>query len=615
MKKRRTRRELFLEKMDGLIPWKAHLMRMNDNANLHEIHQLLDRAQRDLAVLLEIRGTTTSLRMLELPDSFRRRDLASKLVSAGTWPTHAPAFEAIEQWVHVHWNAERPTRPPAGTVLIDKHPAPQQESRLDDATASRKLVVAAALHGTEAAATHAADFASHGMAEVCSIQLLRGPAVHKSQSLDAYCSLLPYREALRRANSSFHDGFAPQPLPERLDGICALEYTRFVRPAPNPTFDDEWFGSPLIQDGPETLALIIGLVWGTGLRPVRSWHATPADVEAVLPFHLLSGGGGSTHPVDLPPQGFPHLSKRRPLPTEELSDLVDNLHKLPTQSRRRLEIALRRMRNASEKLDDEDRVIDLCIALEALFMEDCEWNNQRKIIARRGSWHFADSVQERQTVRDALKEFYELRSRIVHGNPGVPQTPDESRHRSTLIADVLDIARASLKTMITAGRPQDWTPSTDHRSIRHGPPRGESQILSVKSDSLSWTVQEQKEIDRALESVWRPTVDRAPTLPPGTPCTIHHGIRAENIQGYRRQGKHVVVRHPALLYMAHPKWPKAASDPLDERTAFYCEKDVERHMLWWQEAASEKRLDQFEIPCDSSAFHPKYRDRWPQPLH
>ena len=80
-------------------------------------------------------------------------------------------------------------------------------------------------------------------------------------------------------------------------------------------------------------------------------------------------------------------------------------------------------------------MIDLCIALEAFFMEEGEWNGQRKIIARRGSWHFADSVQERQRIRDALKEFDELRSRIVHGNPVTPQTPDEARHRSILILE------------------------------------------------------------------------------------------------------------------------------------------------------------------------------------
>ena len=53
-------------------------------------------------------------------------------------------------------------------------------------------------------------------------------------------------------------------------------------------------------------------------------------------------------------------------------------------------MALRRLRNASEQLDEEDRVIDLCIALEALFMDDGELKKQFKLIARRGSWHFAD---------------------------------------------------------------------------------------------------------------------------------------------------------------------------------------------------------------------------------
>ncbi len=590
-------------------------MLMSESTDLNEIHQLLGRAQRDIAVRLQMRNTTTSLPMLALPDSFRRRHLASNLIRRGEWPVHAPALQAIQQWVAAHWNADRPTPPPAGTVLTDKSLAPQCGPRLDDATASRKLVVAAALYGAETAAKHAVDFACHGMAQVRSIHLLRGPPLSTPKPLDAFCSLLPYREAVRRAESSFHDHVF-RALPDGLNGICALECTRFARPAINPAYDNEWFGSRLFQDGPETLALVIGLVWGTGLRLTQSWHATPVAVEAVLPVDLHSiGGGGRAHPVDLPPQGFPQPSKRRPLPTGELSELVDNLCGLPSQSRRRLDVALRRLRNASEKLDEEDLAIDLCIALEALFMEQGEWNNQRKIIARRGSWHFADSVQERQRVRDTLKEFYVLRSLIVHGNPAASQAPTETRHRRALIDDVLDLARASLKAMIATGRPRDWTQSNNHRSIRHNPPRDESQILSVKSDSLSWTVQEQQEIDLALESVWRPTIDRAPTQPPDATCTIHQGIRAETIEQYRREGRHVVIRHPAVLYMAHPKWPKAASDPLDEHAQFYCESDVKRHMLRWREAASQKRLDQFEIPSDASFFHPKNRDRWPRPLH
>ena len=536
-----------------------------------------------------------------------------RLVRDGEWSTTAPSLQATQQWIAVHWNAGRPTRWPPGTVLTDNHFAPQCEPRLDDGTASRKLVVAAAAYGAEAAAKHAIEFARYGMVETRSIHLLKGPPVSKPKRLDDHCSLLPYRQALRRANSFFLPGTFRAP-PEDADRVGALECTRYARATRRPAFGNEWFGSPLMQRGAETLALVLGLVWGTGLRVIQSWHATPVAVEAVLPFWLLSGGGGVTHPVELLRQGFAGLSKQRPLPVREVWELMGKLQGLSSRSRRRLEIALRRLRNASEKLDEEDRVIDLCIALEALFMETAEWRNQRKIIARRGSWHFADSVRERQSIRAALKEFYELRSEIVHGNPATPQTPGEEGHRGMLISKILDVARASLKTMIAEGRPRDWSQSEDHKSLRHDPPRHDSRIPSVKSDSLSWTVEEQSEIDHSLESAWRPSVDQAPTLPPGTKCTIHHGIRQETVERHRRQGKYCVVRHPAVLYMAHPKWPSAESDPVDERTAFYCERDVVRHMQRWAEAASKKGVDQFEIPCDASSFHPKHRRQWPQPL-
>ena len=80
---------------------------------LDGIHELLLRAQRDLFVPLKIRDRTVSLQMDALPESFARRDLAMKLVRDGAWATHPPAFQAIQQWIEIHWNAELPTqRPP-----------------------------------------------------------------------------------------------------------------------------------------------------------------------------------------------------------------------------------------------------------------------------------------------------------------------------------------------------------------------------------------------------------------------------------------------------------------------------------------------------------------------
>ena len=86
----------------------------------------------------------------------------------------------------------------------------------------------------------------------------------------------------------------------------------------------------------------------------------------------------------------------------------------------------------------------------------------------------------------------------MHGRVPENLTPEERDRRVTQLADVENVVRASLKTMISEGRPQDWESSKDFKAIRHDPPRPETEIPSVKSDSLSWSVKEQKEIDQAL---------------------------------------------------------------------------------------------------------------------
>ena len=65
---------------------------------------------------------------------------------------------------------------------------------------------------------------------------------------------------------------------------------------------------------------------------------------------------------------------------------------------------MRRLRDGTERIELEDRVIDVSIALEALFMEGEQWD-QKRLVSRRASWYFADSLQEREQTRNRLKEF------------------------------------------------------------------------------------------------------------------------------------------------------------------------------------------------------------------
>ena len=177
--------------------------------------------------------------------------------------------------------------------------------------------------------------------------------------------------------------------------------------------------------------------------------------------------------------------------------------------------------------------------------------------------------------------------------------------------DIENVVRASLKTMIFEGRPRSWEDSKDLKSIRPDPPRAESDIPSVKSDSLSWSLKEQKEIDRALEAVWKPTVDNAPAPPPDSNPMVYGGIQREQIERYKQQGIYYIIRIPALLYMAHPKWLERADEAVDEHTRYYCERDVERHFERWRKAAHEKKAHQFELQLEDAAMYlPKSFNFW-----
>ena len=112
--------------------------------------------------------------------------------------------------------------------------------------------------------------------------------------------------------------------------------------------------------------------------------------------------------------------------------------------------------------------------------------------------------------------------------------------------------------------------------------------------------------------MWKPDVDTAPPLPPpDAEAVIHRGINAEEIDYCREQGISFVISVPIRLYMAHPKWPQLEGDPLDERTKYYCEKDVERHLRRWQSAAAEKRMRIFELPLEDPIMYlPERFDMW-----
>ena len=586
-------------------------MRPMSTPSLDSIEERLSRALQQFVALPRI-----GEQFIDVPLNSGQLERAIKdmLRKKNEWLAAVPAFQDVQNWVEVHWDTERQTQPPAGTVSTGEELGNEGEVQLDALTATCKLLLASAGHGADTVAKYAVEFAAHGMIEVRSFYLLKGLPVSNAKPLDDYCTLLPYREALEivkavaSAQHLVEDLYWP---PESADDVCTLEARSFERRGLAANEFERRVGC-LLQCGPETLALILGLVWGTGFRVFGHWYSVAEPVAATLPlFRANSPTSGGSQQTLLTLPGFRRPSTNRPLNDAEVVELVGKYAALSDQTQRVLNLALRRLRDSTERIEIEDKVIDMCIALEALFMEGN--HKHQKIISGRGSWYFADSHPEREQTRTLLKEFYDYRNNIAHGNTPENLTQEENDLRVTQLADIENVVRASLKTMISEGRPQeqDWEKSKDFKAIRRDPPRIKTEIPSVKSDSLSWSLKEQKEIDQALETVWKPTVDNAPAPPPDANPICHQGVNREQIEQYKQQGIYYIIRIPALLYMAHPKWIERAGEPLDDHTRYYCEKDVERHLERWQKAAHEKKVHQFELPLENGiSYLPASFDFW-----
>jgi hypothetical protein len=80
-----------------------------------------------------------------------------------------------------------------------------------------------------------------------------------------------------------------------------------------------------------------------------------------------------------------------------------------------LRIALRRFEFAYSRPQLEDQLIDIWIALEALFLDRGERSETTDKISRRMGRLLGSNAEDRSAIRRKAKELYNTRSRLVHG--------------------------------------------------------------------------------------------------------------------------------------------------------------------------------------------------------
>lgn len=107
---------------------------------------------------------------------------------------------------------------------------------------------------------------------------------------------------------------------------------------------------------------------------------------------------------------------------------------------RRLAIARRRFEIAYERSLPQDKLIDFMIAYEALFFKQGELGEFGHKLSTRVSKLLRKTYQERATVAKEVKEFYDKRSKIVHG--------EEVKLHRGFIDKVESYLRDSIKTLM-----------------------------------------------------------------------------------------------------------------------------------------------------------------------
>ncbi len=193
----------------------------------------------------------------------------------------------------------------------------------------------------------------------------------------------------------------------------------------------------------------------------------PSDPFLLFPVLYESSVTGNLWPQRLSGRSFSIMSRLPRMVTRlsqpQLSNWVDMFHQvdqiyltIPNY----VKISLRRFHESTTRISLDDRVIDLGISCEALLLSDVKDALAFRLAGRAALW-LGETPGEREEVAKAFKDFYTLRSKVVHGGPIEPSRIEGA---STLTKTVTHMMRTALTRTIDwigEGRPcaktlMDW---------------------------------------------------------------------------------------------------------------------------------------------------------------
>ena len=154
-------------------------------------------------------------------------------------------------------------------------------------------------------------------------------------------------------------------------------------------------------------------------------------------------GGGYKPPSSAPPNVD--------ISQEKLAEALSIFPERNSASNKRgLDIAIRRWMNSKQRRSHEDKMIDLRIALEALYLKDGQGELSYRM-AMSCAWHLGSTYESRHSYFKKLRDLYKIASKAVHGR-GIDYTPKNNK----ILADAQDICRTGILRRLKEDKEPIW---------------------------------------------------------------------------------------------------------------------------------------------------------------
>ena len=164
---------------------------------------------------------------------------------------------------------------------------------------------------------------------------------------------------------------------------------------------------------------------------VADWNHVDPDAIFIPKWSYTGGERLYTYPLVLYRE---HSVVANEDSVEEAVSLYEARKSLSPGLARRLEVPIKRWIKSQTDQSLVDAFIDLGIVLESLYLDDGRESELGFRLRLRAGWFLGNSVEERDSVMNNIRDIYELRSGAVHAG----QVPDV--HKTRQIRDIKDEA-------------------------------------------------------------------------------------------------------------------------------------------------------------------------------